>query len=99
MAVGDIYATIKNNGTFTWQPAGTNVFLITSILQGYRVRLNIEDGVNNVQIAHSVLKLETGDNTGDTVNIQKIFITNAHYFVWDTVGAGETTQLTAIQTA
>jgi hypothetical protein len=93
MAVGDIYATIKNNGTFTWQPAGTNVFLITSIYQGYAVRLNIEDGANNVQIIHATVTL-TAPNP-----LQKIFISNSHYFVWDTVGAGETTQLTAMQMA
>lgn len=100
MAVGDLHQQVVAGAgaTITWQPVAGTEFLITSILQGYRVRLNLTDGVNNAQIAHSVIKLESGDNTGDTVNIQKIFVSNTFYWQWDSIAVGETSSITAIQT-
>ena len=100
MAVGDLHqqVVVGSGSTITWQPLATTEFLITSILQGYRVRLNLTDGTNSTQIVHGVVKLDSGDNTGDTINIQKIFVSNSFYWEWDSIGVGETSSITAIQT-
>lgn len=99
MAVGDIHTQfVSGAGTFNFQPAGTNEFLITSLNTGYRVRMNITTGAASAQIAHTVLTLNGGDSYSP-INMQKIFLTNSQYLQWDSVGAGETSALTAIQTA
>lgn len=100
MAIGDVHTQLEvGAGSFTFTPAGTNVFLITSIFQGQRIRLNVDDGTNQVQIVHSVIKVNKGDSDENTINIQKIFVTNSQFFEFDSLGAGETSVIGAIQTA
>jgi hypothetical protein len=86
-------------GSPSWTPAGTNQFLVTAVFQDDRVRINIENGADDVQLVHSKMKFTQTDVDTTVPNIQKLFVTNTNFLVWDSMIAGDTSFLSAIQTA
>lgn len=88
LAVGDFTVTLSgDNAVLSFQPAGTNVFYISSVFSGSSFKYSLYDGTDVSQQGQSV---DNGQPRG-------FFITNSVYLRIPNQGAGDHSAFCALQ--